>query len=225
MQRTDYDSYKILIVEDEVFIADFLESLLNSIGFRYIYKTYNKADAAVAIENLQPQIVLMDINLHSKLEGVELAKKLPDSCILIYITGQNDLEVMAEALATKPYSYLTKPIKQIDLMAAIEIAVRKKNKKYYLFKDGHAVIRISIEDILYVKSDNNYIDIVLLDKKYTARSSLKNFIEAVNSADFKQVHRSYIVNMPLVTKFTSNALFIHQVRIPISRNMFDNLSL
>lgn len=214
-----YLSYNILIVEDEIFIADYIETLLKASGFEKIHKAHNKRDAQHLLCHLQPEIVLMDINIEGDMDGIKLAQELPSSCILIYITGQNDMGVMSNALATKPYSYLTKPIKRMDLIAAIELAKQLQPKTVFELKDGHIKICLRTDDILYVKSDNNYIDIVLKDRKYTLRQSIKQFLKEINSKDFTQVHRSYVVNIKAVSKKSSHSVFIDNIEIPISRNV------
>ncbi|MCB0539546.1 MAG: response regulator, partial [Bacteroidetes bacterium] len=71
---TNNYNLKILIVEDEVFIADFIETILNDAGYFNIQKAHNKLEAQKSITNNTLDIILMDININGKMEGIELVK-------------------------------------------------------------------------------------------------------------------------------------------------------
>ncbi|MCB9227517.1 MAG: response regulator transcription factor [Chitinophagales bacterium] len=215
---TNNYNLKILIVEDEVFIADFIETILNDAGYFNIQKAHNKLEAQKSITNNTLDIILMDININGKMEGIELVKKLPYNCGVIYITGQSDIKVVRQAVATHPKAYLTKPIKKTDLLSNIAIAEQQKQAFHFEVKDGHTSVRLCADDILFIKSDNNYIDIVTKNRRYALRETLKQFLKEINCNDFVQVHRSYVVNKKAITKRTSTAIFIDKEEIPASRN-------
>lgn len=215
---TTNTSIKIFIVEDEVFIADFIESTLIRAGYKNIYKAHSIKEANLVINNNIIDVVLMDINIESKMEGIELAKNLPKYCSLIYITGQSDAQIVSKAIATQPKAYLTKPIKKTDLLASIAIAALQENTVQYEIKDGHSTIHLNKNDILYVKCDNNYIDIVTKQRKFALRQTLKQFLNEIDAEYFVQVHRSYVVNKKQISKQTYNSVFINNEEIPVSRN-------
>lgn len=208
---------KILIVEDEIIIADFIYNLLNKEGFKNIIIANKAITAMEAFQNFQPEIIILDINLQGKNSGIELSNSAKNAMV-IFLTGQYDESLMSKALATNPESYLTKPIKKEDLIAAIKLALLKKQSKTLTIKDGYDLITINHEDILFVKSDNNYIDIQTTSKKISVRKSLEGFLEEIVNLNFIRVHRSYAINKTKIQKKTNKSVFIDNHEIPISKN-------
>lgn len=208
---------KILIVEDEILIADFIADFLKMKGFSNIEMAHKPEVAVKFFQSFEPEIVLMDINLNGENAGIELAKNTNKNTSIIFLTGQNDEVLMNKALATNPETYLTKPIKEDDLMAAIKLVLLKKQLNSISIKDGYDYIKINHDDILFIKSDNNYIDIHTASKKHSVRQSLEGFLEEIANSNFIRVHRSYIVNGSKIQKKTKSSLFIENHEIPFSK--------
>lgn len=209
---------KILIVEDEVLIANFIEKMLQKEGFKHLEIANDIETAQTKFNTFRPDIILMDINLEGPNTGIDLATKKNQEAKIIYLTAQNDVETIKKAIATNPETYLTKPIKKSDVLAAIQLASFKNVKKYIVIKDGYDEIKLNHDDILYIKSDNTYVDIITTSKKYAIRNSLDSFLKELDNETFCKVHRSYIVNTSKITKKGSNAVFLGTIQIPISRN-------
>lgn len=215
----------ILIVEDEVLIAEFLKDILISFGFQKLRLAHNSTSAFLEIEKNTPELVLLDIRMKTKLEGIFIAEKINElyQIPFIFITAHSDTEIIEQALATNPEGYITKPFKKMDVFAAIQLALKKIETKKLnttlIFKDNHSFISINRSEILYAKIEGNYLDIVTEKKTYSVRNSLQWFQENVSETEFKKVHRSFIVNAKKVTQFNANHLFIGTIKIPISRNL------
>lgn len=209
---------KILIVEDEVLIANFIEKMLQKEGFSNLETANDIETAESKFKTFRPDIVLLDINLEGPNTGIDLAGRKNEEAKIIYLTAQNDTETIQKAIATNPETYLTKPIKKSDVLAAIQLASFKNVKKYVVVKDGYDEVKLFHDDIIYIKSDNIYIDVITTSKKYTVRNSLDNFLKELNNDIFCKAHRSFIINKKKVTKKTTNAVFLSDIEIPISRN-------
>ena len=210
---------KILIVEDEVLIAEFIFELLTEESFTTLKIANSKEEAIQCMNEFEPDIILMDINLNGSNSGIEIASQKNANAAIIFLTGQYDNDLMTKALGTNPESYLTKPIKQNDLLAAIQLAFLKNQLKSITVKDGSHTIKIKLDSILHVKSDGNYIDIQTTSRKFSVRMSLDAFLNETTDANFIRVHRSYIINKSKVTKSNSTTAFIGNEEIPISRNL------
>ncbi|WP_299251945.1 DNA-binding response regulator [uncultured Lacinutrix sp.] len=208
---------KILIVEDEIIIADYIEELLQEEHFTKINIANNKESALKEMSSFLPDIILMDINLKGVNEGIELAKLKNSNATIIFITGQHDLVLMNDALKTNPDAYLTKPLKKVDLLASINLAVHKKQSQTFQFKDGYDIVSLDFNAIKYFVAEGNYVNIQTAFKKFTTRQSLNTILEKLPSQVFSQTHRSYIVNKNKVQRVTSNSVFINGVEIPLSR--------
>ncbi len=211
------EATKILIVEDSVFIAEHILEMLQEEHFKLLKIAKNKRSAIVEMATFRPDIILMDINLGGKNSGIELAKQKNDNATVIFITGQNDFALMNEALKTNPHSYLTKPIKRVDVLASINLAILKKQHQNFSFKEGYDTVSIDYGNILYMVADGNYVDIFTLSRKHSIRQSLNTIMSQLPGETFKQVHRSYLVNKNKVQRVTSSTIVVNNVEIPLSR--------
>ena len=116
---------KILIVDDEVLVAESMRVVLRQSGYA-ITDVVTDADAAlVAIVRERPDVVLMDINLGHDHEGIAAAEiiRTRHSLPVIYVTAYADEVTLAQAKITHPFGYVTKPFEARDLQVAIEIAL------------------------------------------------------------------------------------------------------
>lgn len=125
---------KILIVEDEVLIANFILKMLQKEGFSNLEIANDVETAKAKFNSFRPDIILLDINLEESNTGIDLAAKKNEDAKIIYLTAQNDIETIKKAIATNPISYLTKPIKKPDLLAAINLCLIKQSESKIVLK-------------------------------------------------------------------------------------------
>ncbi|MGJ8593841.1 MAG: LytR/AlgR family response regulator transcription factor [Aquaticitalea sp.] len=215
---TNQQNIKILIVEDDIIIADFIEELLKESNFKKIRIANDKESAISEISEFLPDIILMDINLSGVNSGIELSKLKNKNANVIFVTGQYDFALMNEALKTNPDAYLTKPIKKVDLLASINLALHKKENNIFQFKDGYDEVNLNYSDILYFNADGNYSNIHTASKKYTIRQSLNTILDALTPDNFIQTHRSFIVNKQKVQRAATSYVIVNGVEIPLSRS-------
>ena len=213
---------KILIVEDEVLIASYILKILASSGYTNLKMVHEQDEAINTMQDFLPDLILMDINLGGIHSGIDLAKVKNENAKIIYLTGQLDFKIMSSALQTKPESYLTKPIKKVDLLAAMNLASVKIENKYIVLKNGYENLRINLDEILFVKSDNNYCVVHTNFNQYVVRQSLNILMSQLPPAMFVQTHRSFVVNKSKINKTTSNAVFVNDIEIPLSRTFAKN---
>ncbi|WP_369047705.1 response regulator [Tenacibaculum sp. UWU-22] len=218
----------ILIVEDNVIIADDLESTLQEIGYNVIDKVISFEKALESLENNIIDLVFLDVFLATKKTGIDLANyinanyKIP----FIYLTSNSDSETIEEATKTFPYAYLVKPFDKNNIYTAIELALANYNAKdttKHFFKDSFFIknkniyCKILIKNITYIKSDNVYLEIhTINNKKHILRSTLKNIILKLPN-NFYKCNKSYIININYLDSFSSGYVFINNEKIPISK--------
>ncbi|WP_026302611.1 response regulator transcription factor [Psychroflexus tropicus] len=118
---------KVLVVEDDKLISFEIKSILEKNNF-----DVNICDSyACCIKNLdtfQPELILLDIDLNKKFEGIQIGSYLNSKSDLpfIYITGYTDVETLKRIQTTKPVGYLSKPFREIDIINNIELALYNK---------------------------------------------------------------------------------------------------
>jgi two-component system, LytTR family, response regulator LytT len=218
----NYDA-SILIVEDEVLIAEYLKDTLISVGFSQIGLVHSKSDALKVIESTNLDLILLDIRMKDELDGISIAETISKTCKtpFIFITAHSDKDIVQKALHTQPEAYLTKPFKKMDVFAATSLALaqtqRAAGQQKFAFKDGYAVVTLFCGDILYIESEGNYISVVTEERKYTVRHSLEWCLQNLPAGAFRRIHRSFIVNVEKIEKSSSRSVQIGQKVIPKSR--------
>jgi signal transduction histidine kinase len=118
---------RILIVEDERIIAIHLRQQLTRLGYD-VPNTVSSGDHALRrIEEAQPDLILMDINLKGKLDGIATAAAIRRSYLIpiIYLTAYSTDETLARAAATNPQGYLLKPFSERELHAMIQVTLAR----------------------------------------------------------------------------------------------------
>lgn len=213
---------KILVVEDEVLIAEHIKKYLLDFGFSEIYLAHTKKMAAHMIDYIVPNLVLLDLHLQSPKDGLEIARLIDekDNIPYIFITANADMLVIQEAIHTRATNYITKPVKKADLFASIQIALKSAAKpadSFLLVKEQYSNVKLSYDDILYIESNSNYIYIITKTQKIMTRQSLDWIEMELPDHQFMRIHRSYIVNLSAVQRATSRSVFIGDTEIPISR--------
>jgi signal transduction histidine kinase/CheY-like chemotaxis protein len=118
---------KILIVEDEVIIALDIKSKVENFGFRVVGIVNSGQQALEKAGQLKPDLVLMDILIFGPMDGIETAQRIRETYHIpvIYLTAHADDKTMSRALVTDPFGYVCKPLKDRELLGAVEIALYK----------------------------------------------------------------------------------------------------
>src|SRR4051812_34321908 len=117
-------SIKILVVEDEMLIGAKISMLLTNMGYDVTGILPRGEDALIHVEENKPDIILLDINLKGKIDGIETATILQQKNIpVIYLTANADEATFNRAKLTRPAAFISKPFKQLDLQRAIELTI------------------------------------------------------------------------------------------------------
>ena len=118
---------KVLIVEDEAIVSIEIQDRLKELGYPVAGVAFSGEEALEKIDDLKPNVVLMDINLGDGIDGIETAERIQSrhNIPIIYLTAYTDEETLQKAKVTKPYGYITKPFHSRELHIVIEIAIYK----------------------------------------------------------------------------------------------------
>jgi len=125
---------KILIVEDESIVALNIQNRLEGIGYT-VAAISSSGEAAIQIAaETCPDLVLMDIKLRGKVDGIETAAQIRNrfQIPVVYLTAYTDDETLNRAKLTEPYGYILKPFEARDLATTIEIALYKHQMEQQL---------------------------------------------------------------------------------------------
>ncbi|MBN2543926.1 response regulator [bacterium] len=150
---------KVLIVEDEGIIAKDIESTLLNLDYKVVDVVSSGEDSIKSAMNNRPDIVLMDIVLQGKMNGIQAAKQIRKELDIpvIYLTAYADNATLQKAKLSEPFGYILKPFEDKEVHSVIEMALykhkmerklRENEKKFRNLVEGidEAVFRLSLPD-------------------------------------------------------------------------------
>jgi len=118
---------RALIVEDEILIAEELKERLSLLGFSVI-AAVDSAEEGIAIATRErPDLVLMDIRLKGKKDGVQAAEEIHQQVDvpIVYLTAHSDRLTVDRAKGTEYDGFILKPFRARELQSTIEIAIQR----------------------------------------------------------------------------------------------------
>lgn len=118
---------RIFVVEDEAIVCEDIAQTLKQLGYEVAGTAQSGMEALLAVESLSPDLVLMDIKLSGRLDGIQTTAAIRKrwSIPVIYLTSHSDEATLGRAKETGPHGYLLKPFNERDLRTSIEVALRK----------------------------------------------------------------------------------------------------
>lgn len=212
---------KVLIVEDELLIAEQLEEVLIRNHCEVVGVAQNIEKATQALR-LKPDFVFLDIQLKGNDNGIVFGETLQQRNIpFLFLTANTELHTLKSAVKTNPITYISKPFNNNDIIAALELVKLKQNlKPRIVLEHVNKDVELYLEDILYCEAKGSYTEIVTANNTYTKRSNLKDFLEQLDS-DFIRIHRSFVVNKNRIDYKTKASVFVQGREIPISKSYKD----
>ncbi len=240
----DYTSLpRILIVEDEPFIAENLQEMLSIFGYEDTEIANSANQAIKAIKTSRPDMVLLDVKIKGDQDGIELGGIIQNQYQIpfLYITSYSDKETVNRAKHTHPLGFIVKPFTKDDVYAAIEVALYNKgriasgggknsvnenpnaNSNDSIFVKKKTLLeKVKYENLLWIEADGNHITIHVDDgRSYTIRKSLKEITDKLPKDRFLRVHKSFVVQVDAVTAIDSSNVHMGDRKIPIGRSYYN----
>lgn len=148
MSKARPSSARVLVVEDEMIVAQDIGEQLRRLGYVVLGPAGDGETALRLIETGKPDLVLMDIALRGRLDGVKTAAIIHDRFPIpvIFVTALSDKGTLQRAKVTEPSGILYKPFEQHELFAAVETALYKFRMDRAL-RESEAKYRRTAEDL------------------------------------------------------------------------------
>ncbi|WP_323789243.1 LytR/AlgR family response regulator transcription factor [Psychroserpens sp.] len=214
------NTLNIYIVEDEPLIVSTIETALLKQGYKVVGDAEDVVTAIKEIRTLQPDLILIDIQLEGNQDGIDLALELDRSQLpYIFLTSQTDPETVERVKQTHPLGYIVKPFTEAGLQSNIELAWHNhesKNTRFIILKSDGRQHKINENSILYLKAFDNYCYVYTASKTYLVPHTLKHMSEQLHKDIFIKTHRSYWVNLNHIDSVGINELVLKTEPIPIS---------
>ncbi len=221
---------KILIVEDEIIIAESIRSTLRKFGYDVSGIVSFGEDAVEIAGEFHPDLVLMDIQLEGKMNGIEAAEIIHSkyNYPIIFLTAQTEEKTLKDAAATNPFGYILKPFKENELKVTIEMALYKHSleqiQKIFFTKLEHLhdiahqlnkcetinnVFQITVRVAQEICKFDDYEYFLSKDDKLEIRHGTLENKDNVNELNYSRVIAGYIL------KTQQSLLFKNKKDFPI----------
>jgi CheY-like chemotaxis protein/DNA-binding PadR family transcriptional regulator len=168
---------KILVVDDEAVITMQLEERLSAMGYTIAGMAASGEEAIDKARHLHPDLVLMDIVMPGKMNGIEAAKIITGELDIpvVFVTSYADDTIIEKAKHVRPYGYIVKPFNELEIKAAVEVALFRKvteREEEKLIKSAQEKIVTGIEAGQMAQDGLTYLDLpeiktVLLNDIFT----------------------------------------------------------
>ncbi len=178
---------KILVVEDETIIAMTIEDRLNSLGYTVLDMVHTGEKAVQQAGELQPDLVLMDITLKGKMDGVEAAAQIRArfDIPVIYLTAYADEDTLQRAKVAEPFGYLLKPLGEREMHTAIKMALYKHQVDQKLRQYQDHLEKLVAERTAELARSNEQ-----LEREIVERTKVKTQLQQANSKLIQAYHET-----------------------------------
>jgi len=232
-------SIKVIIVEDEMLVAEDIASDLVEYGFEVLEIFISGEDCLTNFENLNPDVIIMDIHIKGNIDGIETAKAINEikKTPIIYLTANSDSKTVQKVLDVFPSAFISKPYQKSDLIIAIEVAFNSYNQfiskqrensisiltDSIFVKTSNSYKKIRLSDILYLEASGSYSKIFTKKDETLVSYNLSHFEDMVRLPEFKRIHRSFLININEVDGFDSNSIIINNTNLSISKQYYKDI--
>lgn len=210
--------FRTLIIDDERLAREELKTELKDYTeIVIIGEAQNGDEAIIAINEMQPDLLFLDINMPG-MNGFELLKKLEEIPNVIFVTAYDEFAL--KAFEVNALDYILKPIDPERLNEAIEKLKKKeendfvssiepkvdrkeriltKNDKVFI-KDGERCYFVELSEVRLLESDGNYVKVYFGKNRPLILRSLNSFEEKLDPNQFFRANRKFIVNLDWIEK-------------------------
>lgn len=221
---------KCVIVDDEPLAREGLLTYVREIDFLELSgEAENPLELNKLLEKEKIDLIFLDVQM-PLMSGLDFLKIRPDLPMVILTTAFPSYAL--EGFQFDVMDYLLKPITFNRFFKAVNKAreyhllrYRKpesmpeaETDKFFFIKCDNKYEKIFVRDILFVQALQNYVIIQTARSKFMTLLPLKTVEENLDSSQFIQVHKSYIVSIAAITSIENHELVIGSFKIPLSRN-------
>lgn len=217
MKRT-----RCIIVDDEPLAIQLLENYVTKIPFlELIFSSENPILALEFLQNNQADLIFLDIQM-PELNGINFMKIVGNKLKYILTTAYSEFAL--EGYEHNVIDYLLKPI-SFDRFEKSALKAQERlfsnsaaENSYFFVKSSGQKHRINFEEILYIESIKDYVNIKTENQEYIILDTLKS-LEHELPEDFARVHRSYILNKKHIKSIDAKAIILmNDQEIPIGES-------
>ncbi len=216
-----------IAIDDEPLALRQITSYIDKTPFLELQKSFESAIEALSyLQENSVELMFVDINMPD-LNGMDFVKSLENPPKIIFTTAYS--EYALEGFKVDALDYLLKPIDYATFLKSSNKAKSwfslqnskpeqiNSNNDFLFIKSEYKILRVKLNDIKYIEGMREYVRIHLINEKpIMTLLSMKVVEQQLPSDSFMRVHRSFIVNLKMITTIERNRIVFDKVYIPIS---------
>lgn len=226
---------RCIIVDDEPMAREILENHLSRVDAMEVVASCKSAFEAFSVINSKAvDLIFLDINM-PEISGLSFVRSINKDIKVIFTTAYREYAV--DGFDLQAVDYLLKPISLERLLQAVDKYLNENTRvirnypteivsersDHFFVRIERKMVKISCQDILYIESIGDHLNIHLADKTLTTREALTNIEVKLPQVDFIRTHRSFIVARAKIESYTNEYIEIGNAQIPISRSYKDKV--
>ena len=213
---------KCLIIDDDILTTDLVVHYADKCeAIEFCLASNDPIEGLKLLNNSHFDLLFLDFNM-PRINGQQLLDIKNDSSRVIMITSTKDF-----AAASYQYDeivdYLVKPVEYEHFNRSVQRVMSKlvhhvtpqREQEVIMVKDGNNFTPIKLAELLYLKSESNYIVLYTNHQRVMTLATLKDMLDRLPS-NFIQCHRSYIINTAKIDSLNMEEIVIGETIIPVS---------
>lgn len=226
---------KCIVIDDEPLARELLKTYVEKTPSLDLVGSFESAaDAVKTVMEGSADIIFLDINM-PMLNGIEFASLIPASTRIIFVTAYDSYAL--QGFKVNALDYLLKPVSYSDFLKSVSRAIEWKSMsdayssathhettapRMITIKVKNQLVQMRLDSIEYVEARNDRVIVFRKDSEpLPSLMTLKEIEDLLPSDTFMRVHRSFIVNIPLVEIVERNRIVFGKTYVPISENKRD----
>lgn len=201
-----------LVIDDDPHWREILQTLVGMnpmLNLVAVCASAMEAYAQLAEHTID--LIVSDIEMNP-ISGLDFIKNLAQAPLTIFVTSHRDYAL--DCYEVSPIDFLVKPIEPSRFFKSIEKVRRRLTEApdpiepYFYIWENKTYVQINYRDVLYIKADGNFVQIVTSDQMYMPTGTITKLEEKLKADVFLRVHRSYLVHRGAIAKVTKNDVIL-----------------
>ncbi len=211
-----------IAIDDEPKALEVVAHFAKKVPFLDLKATFTDAfEALNYLKRENVDLIFLDIKMPD-ISGFDFLRTLASPPMVVFTTAYQ--EHALDSYEFGAIDYLHKPFEIVRFLKACNKAYDQKKLRQpeesnsVFIQDGYVQVRVYLDDIMYLKTDGNYVDFYTVERRITSRLTMLEAEAMLPSSQFVRVHRSYMVAQDKIVKFDRYEITIGEATIPIGEN-------
>lgn len=220
-----------MAIDDEPMALSVISSFCQRMGGVELTVFTDPSEALEKMDVIHPELVFLDIEMGA-VTGLEVAKRLPDDCAVIFTTAYAQYALEGYDLGVidflhKPFSYsrFEKALEKAKIV--VEYVRSRKSALTITVREEYLNVPVPVSEIIYIEAMNNYCRIFRSGNVCTqTRMTLKSLIDLLPQEGFRRIHRSFVVASDKVVSFNKREVYLSTGKVlPVGRQYADSMEV